>query len=90
MSNTNVDQTGDLLFYSIRQSNTPDREIACVQANEWEKIEPPLLDELLCVTNSYGAMASNHMRSLTRINIDNNKRQIHCERALISNSELDK
>lgn len=46
MSNTNVDQTGDLLFYSIRQSITPDREIAYVQANEWEKIEPPLLDEL--------------------------------------------
>lgn len=42
----NVDQSGDLLFYSIRQSISPERQITCSNPNQINENERPLLEEL--------------------------------------------
>lgn len=43
---TNADHTGDMFFYSIRQSISPGREITCTNPNQIDENEPPLLEEL--------------------------------------------
>lgn len=45
-SSTIADLTGDMFFYSMRQSISPDREIACTNPNQSDEKEPPLLEEL--------------------------------------------
>lgn len=45
-STTNADQTGDMFFYSMRQSISPGRDITFIKPNQIDENEPPLLEEL--------------------------------------------
>lgn len=45
-SSTNADQTGDMFFYSMRQSISPGRDITFMKPNQIDENEPPLLEEL--------------------------------------------